>query len=91
MNILSRFVVATRVDPDSGNGPPVCDPAREERILEWPSEGHDGGAVVFGQDGKLFVSTGDGTADSDTTSPLKMPAICSEKFCGSMSTSRRAG
>ena len=64
INILSRFVVSRRKQDDHDNKP-ACDPASEERILEWPSEGHDGGAAVFGNDGMLFVSTGDGTADSD--------------------------
>jgi uncharacterized repeat protein (TIGR03806 family) len=64
VNILSRFVVSRREE----NGHvrrPVCDSASEERILEWPSDGHDGGAVVFGHDGMLYVSTGDGSGDSD--------------------------
>ncbi|MFN3653388.1 MAG: PQQ-dependent sugar dehydrogenase [Armatimonadota bacterium] len=41
------------------------DPASELPILEWPSDGHDGGAMVFGHDGMLYVTTGDGTSDSD--------------------------
>ena len=64
INILSRFVVSRRKEDDRDNKP-ACDPASEERILEWPSDGHDGGAAVFGHDGMLYVSTGDGTADSD--------------------------
>jgi uncharacterized repeat protein (TIGR03806 family) len=44
---------------------PQCDPLSERVIIEWRSEGHDGGGIVFGRDGMLYISTGDGTADSD--------------------------
>ncbi|MFT4559217.1 MAG: putative repeat protein (TIGR03806 family) [Planctomycetaceae bacterium] len=35
-------------------------------ILEWTSNGHNGAAVTFGLDGMFYVTTGDGTSDSDT-------------------------
>ena len=35
-------------------------------ILEWDSNGHNGAAVTFGLDGMFYVTTGDGTSDSDT-------------------------
>lgn len=37
-----------------------------ETIIEWESNGHNGLAVVFGHDGMLYVTSGDGTPDSDT-------------------------
>ena len=42
-----------------------CDPASQTTIIEWPSNGHNGGDLVFANDGMLFVSAGDGTSDSD--------------------------
>jgi glucose/arabinose dehydrogenase len=41
------------------------DPASRTVILEWPSDGHNGAALAFANDGILFVSSGDGTGDSD--------------------------
>jgi len=41
------------------------DPASRETIIEWPSDGHNGAALAFAKDGTLFVSSGDGTSDSD--------------------------
>jgi glucose/arabinose dehydrogenase len=35
-------------------------------IIEWRSAGHDGGGMAFGRDGMFYISTGDGTSDSDT-------------------------
>jgi uncharacterized repeat protein (TIGR03806 family) len=42
------------------------DPKSETLIIEWPSDGHNGGALAFGKDGMLYVTSGDGTSDSDT-------------------------
>jgi glucose/arabinose dehydrogenase len=57
-NRISRFTVGRQA-------PYPCDPQSEHVIIEWRSEGHDGGGIVFGRDGMLYISTGDGTADSD--------------------------
>jgi uncharacterized repeat protein (TIGR03806 family) len=35
-------------------------------IIEWESDGHNGGDVAFGADGMMYVTSGDGTSDSDT-------------------------
>ena len=34
-------------------------------IIEWDSNGHNGGAMCFGNDGMMYVTSGDGTSDSD--------------------------
>ncbi len=57
-NQIARFTVERQ--------PPFrCDPDSERVIIEWHSQGHDGGGIVFGHDGMLYISSGDGTSDSD--------------------------
>jgi glucose/arabinose dehydrogenase len=34
-------------------------------IIEWDSNGHDGGDMAFGADGMMYVGSGDGSSDSD--------------------------
>jgi uncharacterized repeat protein (TIGR03806 family) len=58
-NRISRFTVERQP-------PHRCDPLSEHVIIEWRSQGHDGGGLVFGRDGMLYISSGDGTTDSDT-------------------------
>jgi len=55
---ISRYTMSTK--------PPfTIDPASETTIISWPSDGHNGAAVCFGKDGLMFVTSGDGTSDSD--------------------------
>ena len=56
---VSRFTVDRRP-------PGKVDPTSEVVIIEWDSNGHNGGDLAFGADGTLFISSGDGTGDSDT-------------------------
>ena len=47
------------------NAPRHIDIKSEQLILEWPSDGHNGGDLAFGPDGYLYHASGDGTSDSD--------------------------
>jgi glucose/arabinose dehydrogenase len=42
------------------------DPKSATEIIAWPSDGHNGAAIVFGHDGMMYITSGDGTSDSDT-------------------------
>lgn len=56
-------VVRYKIDPKP---PYKLDPKSETVIIEWASAGHDGAAIAFGHDGMMYVTSGDGTSDSDT-------------------------
>jgi len=49
----------------SREAPFKIDPTSKLLIIEWDSDGHNGGDVAFGLDGMLYVTSGDGTSDSD--------------------------
>lgn len=57
--VISRFVV--------GGEPDVGDPRSEEVILtlDQPANNHNGGHLLFGPDGYLWIGTGDGGAAGD--------------------------
>jgi uncharacterized repeat protein (TIGR03806 family) len=56
---ITRYTMRTKPPFD-------LDPATATPIIDWESDGHNGAALCFGSDGMLYVTSGDGTSDSDT-------------------------
>lgn len=54
----------TRYTIDRGSAH-ALDAKSKKTIIEWESDGHNGVAIAFGLDGMLYVTSGDGTSDSD--------------------------
>ncbi len=58
--VVARYLMDA-VDPD------IADPDSEQRILRFaqPESNHNGGWIAFGQDGYLYIATGDGGGAND--------------------------
>jgi len=59
-----KKTVATRYTLDRTTY--AVDPASALHVISWESNGHNGGDLEFGLDGMLYITSGDGTSDSDT-------------------------
>ena len=58
-SVITRYTMSTKPPYD-------LDVKSEKHIIAWDSDGHNGAAVCFGNDGMMYVTSGDGTSDSDT-------------------------
>ncbi len=56
------------------------DPASRRVIIEWPSDGHNGGGLAFDAAGRLFVTSGDGSSESDRDRVGQDPASMRSKI-----------
>ena len=74
-NRISRYTV-------SRDAQRTCDPKTEVIVLEYASNGHNGGDLAFGPDGLLYITSGDGTSDSDGDITGQDPSdLCSGIIC----------
>lgn len=66
MTVIERYEVS--VDPN------VADPASAHSVFEWPqtAPGHNGGHIVFGPDGYLYLGLGDSTWGAFAQDPLEL-------------------
>lgn len=65
---ITRYTMTTK--------PPfTIDKKSEKLIIEWASDGHNGAAACFGSDGMMYVTSGDGTSDSDNNVTGQRPDL----------------
>jgi uncharacterized repeat protein (TIGR03806 family) len=58
-SFVTRYTMTTK--------PPfTIDTTTAKTIIDWESDGHNGCAICFDTEGLLYVTSGDGTSDSDT-------------------------
>ena len=61
-----------------------ADPSSAKRLLfvDQPYSNHNGGDVVFGPDGRLYVGMGDGGSAGDPGNARRTRTCCWARCCG---------